>query len=265
MRRNSIAALVFHAAFMVFMLAPLVVVALVAFTPEGYLSLPVHGPSLRWFRAIAAYPEFIESFWISVRLGLASASLATAVLLPAALVIGRQRFLGREGLVAALMSPLMVPAVVMGIALLRFLSMLGMQGTFGGLVLCHAIVVGPYVLRMLLAVAASIPPDVERASFSLGASRLTTLRRVTLPMLLGGLAGGWVLAFITSFDELTVTIFVSSPQTTPLPLRLFSHIAETTDPLVASVSAIILALSASLLILLDRLYGIDRLFSGGRR
>jgi putative spermidine/putrescine transport system permease protein len=118
---------------------------------------------------------------------------------------------------------------------------------------------------MLLAAVTGIDGNVERAAASLGASRLTTFRRVSLPMLLGGLAGGWVLAFIASFDELTVSVFVASPQTTPLPLRLFSHIAETTDPLVASVSAVILVLSALLLILLDRLYGVDRLFSGGRR
>lgn len=265
MRRNGRFALGFHALFVAFMLAPLAVVALVAFTPDGYLSLPLHGPSLRWFRAIASHPEFVDSFWISIRLGLASATLATMVLLPASLAIGRARFAGRDAILAFVMSPLMVPAVVMGVALLRFLTLFGIQGTFGGLMLCHAVVVGPYVLRMLLAAVAGIDADVERAAVSLGAGRWTTFRRVTVPMLLAGLAGGWVLAFITSFDELTVTVFVASPQTTPLPLRLFSHIAETTDPLVASVSAVILALSAALLILLDRLYGVDRLFSGGRR
>ena len=265
MSRNGPAALAFHALFVAFMLAPLVVVVLVAFTPDGYLSLPLHGASLRWFRAIAAYPEFIDAFWISIRLGLASATLATLVLLPAALAIGRARFAGREAILAFMMSPLMIPAVVLGVALLRFLTLLGIQGTFGGLVLSHAVVVGPYVLRLLLAAIAGLDRDIERAAISLGAGRFTAFRRTTLPLLLGGLAGGWLLAFIASFDELTVTVFVASPQTTPLPLRLFSHIAETTDPLVASVSAIVLALSAALLILLDRLYGVDRLFSGGRR
>jgi putative spermidine/putrescine transport system permease protein len=265
MRRNGPFALAFHAAFVAFMLAPLAVVALVAFTPDGYLSLPLHGPSLRWFRAIAGYPEFIDSFFISLRLGVTSASLATLVLLPAALAIGRTSFPGRDAMLAFLMSPLMVPAVVLGIALLRFLSIFGIQGTFGGLVLCHAVVVGPYVLRMLLAAVAGIDSHAEQAATSLGAGRFTTFRRVTLPMLLAGLAGGWLLAFIASFDELTVTVFVASPQTTPLPVRLFSHIAETTDPLVASVSAVILGLTALLLFLLDRLYGVDRLFSGGRR
>jgi putative spermidine/putrescine transport system permease protein len=265
MRRNGPFALVFHALFMAFMLAPLVVVLLVAFTPDGYLSLPVHGPSLRWFRAIRDNPEFVSSFWISIRLGLAAATLAAIVVLPAALALGRSRFRGRESILALVMSPLMVPAVVLGVGLLRFLTMLGIQGTFFGLVLCHAVVVGPYVLRMVLAAVAGLDANLDRAAISLGASPLRAFWRVTVPGLLSGLIGGWILAFVTSFDELTVTVFVSSPQVTPLPLRLFSHIAETTDPLVASISVIIMGLTTVLLILLDWLYGVDRLFSAGRQ
>ncbi|HET6185291.1 MAG TPA: ABC transporter permease [Acetobacteraceae bacterium] len=263
MRRNGALALGFHALFMAFMLAPLLVVALVAFTPEGYLSLPVHGPSLRWFRTILDYPDFIASFWISIELGLSSATLASLCILPAALAIARYAFPGRGALVAFVMSPLMIPAVVLGVGLLRFLTIFQIEGTFIGIMLCHAVVIGPYVLRMLLAAVGGVDRNIERAALSLGASNFAAFRRVTLPMLMSGLVGGWILAFIASFDELTVTIFVSSPQVTPLPVRLFSHIAETTDPLVASVSAVIMAISTLLLLLLDRLYGIDRLFSGG--
>ncbi len=265
MRRNGPMALAFHLLFLAFMLAPLVVVMLVAFTPDGYLSLPIHGPSLRWFRAIGQNPEFITSFWVSIRLGLASATLATAAVLPAALAIGRSRFPGRGAILAFIMSPLMVPAVVLGVGLLRFLSIFGIQGTFTGLVLCHAVVVGPYVLRMVLAAVAGLDANLNRAAISLGASPLRAFWRVTVPGLLSGLVGGWILAFVASFDELTVTVFVSSPQVEPLPLHLFSHIAETTDPLVTSVSVIIMGLTTVLLLLLDWLYGVDRLFSGGRR
>lgn len=264
MNRNGPLALAFHAVFVAFILAPLVVVVLVAFTPEGYLALPVHGASLRWFRALLDAPDFVASFWISIRLGLAASVLALAAMLPAALAIGRHRFRGRTLILAIVMSPLMVPAVVLGIALLRFLSWIGIQGTFGGLVLCHAVVVGPYILRMLLAAAGNADRRLEHAAASLGAGAFTTLRRVVLPALMPGLVGGFVLAFVASFDELTVSLFVASPQTTPLPLRLFSHISEMTDPLAASVSTVILVISAVLLLLLDRLYGVDRLFTATR-
>jgi putative spermidine/putrescine transport system permease protein len=99
---------------------------------------------------------------------------------------------------------------------------------------------------------------------SLGASAVTAFRRVTLPMLLTGVIGGRILAFVASFDELTVSIFVASPQVTPLSIRLFNRIAQTPDPLVASVSAIIMAISIVLLVLLERLVGTERLFGGIR-
>jgi putative spermidine/putrescine transport system permease protein len=262
--RLSPPALIFHAAFLVFILAPLVVVALVAFTPDGYVSLPVHGASLRWFRAILDHPDFVASFKLSVELGLAASALATVFILPAALAIGRFQFRGREAILAFAMSPLMVPPVVLGVALLRFFTLFQSEGTFGALLLAHVVVVMPYVLRMLLAGVAGLDRTAERAAISLGASAFTAFRRVTLPMLLAGLIGGFILAFTASFDELTVTIFVSSPQVTPLSVRLFNHIAETTDPLVASVSVIIMAITTLSLILLDRLFGVDRLFGDAR-
>jgi putative spermidine/putrescine transport system permease protein len=264
MNRLSAPALVFHVAFLIFILAPLVVVALVAFTPEGYISFPVHGASLRWFQAILDQPDFIGSFKLSVELGIAASTLATFFMLPVALAIGRFQFVGRQAILAVAMSPLMVPPVVLGVALLRFFTRFQIQGTFGGLVLAHVVVVMPYVLRMLLAGVGGLDRTVERAALSLGASTFTTFRRVTLPMLLAGLVGGFILAFAASFDELTVTIFVSSPQVTPLSVRLFNHIAETTDPLVASISVIIMVITTLLLIILDRLFGVDKLFGGAR-
>ena len=117
---------------------------------------------------------------------------------------------------------------------------------------------------MVLAAVDGLDANLDRAAVSLGATRLRAFWRVTVPGLLAGIAAGWILAFISSFDELTVTVFVSSPQVTPLALRLFTHISETTDPLVASVSAIIMGLTLVLLLLLDRLLRVDRLFSGVR-
>lgn len=264
MNRISIFERLFHAAFLVFVLAPLVVVALVAFTPAGYISFPVHGVSLRWFYEILNHPDFISSFELSIELGLLAATLATLLMLPLALAIGRYWFPGREAILAFAMSPLTIPPIVLGVALLRFFALFQIQGSFLGLVLAHVVVVMPYVLRMLLAGVSGLDRTVERAAISLGASAFTTFRRVTMPMLLAGLAGGFILAFTASFDELTVTIFVSSPQNTQLSVALFNYISQTVDPLVASISVIIMAITTALLILLDRLYGVDRLFGGSK-
>ena len=166
---------------------------------------------------------------------------------------------------ALLQSPLMIPPVVLGIAFLRFFTEIGLGGTFLGLVLSHVIVVMPFALRLVIAAASGIDRRIEHAAIALGASWWQGFRRVTLPMILPGVASGWVLAFITSFDEVTMTVFIASPRTTTLPVRLFLYIQDNIDPLVAAVSAALIGLTILAMLLLDRLYGLEQLFVGRGR
>jgi putative spermidine/putrescine transport system permease protein len=265
MSRNGPAALIFHALFVIFTLAPIVVVCAVAFTPLGYLSLPTHGLSLRWFRAIAGNPEFVAAFWASLWLGLLSASLAVSFAVPCALAVARYRFPGRAALLGFLQSPLMIPPAVLGIAFLRFFTEVGLGGTFLGLVLGHVIIIMPFALRLVVAASAGMDPAIEHAAVSLGASWWQNLRRIILPLVLPGIASGWVLAFITSFDEVTMTVFIASPRTTTLPVRLFLYVQDNIDPLVAAVSAALIGLTFVAMLLLDRLYGLERLLVGPGR
>ncbi|WOI58244.1 ABC transporter permease [Palleronia sp. LCG004] len=266
MRHNGVLANLYCILFAVFMLAPIVVVIGVSFTPTGFLEFPPSGLSLRWFRAILDNPDFIDAAILSLQLAAASATISTVLAVPAALAIGQGKFPGREALLALLMSPLMVPTVVLGIAFLRFLTLIGLSGSFTGLMLCHAVVVMPFVLRLVLASIVGLDRSVDRAAISLGATDWAVFRRITLPSILPGIVGGWVLAFITSFDEVTVTIFIVNPSTTTLPVRLFSYIAQTTDPLVASVSTMAILFTVVLMLVVDRLYGLDRLLIGeGKR
>jgi putative spermidine/putrescine transport system permease protein len=262
MSRNGPIALAFHALFIAFILAPIIIVCVVAFTPEGYLSLPTNGLSLRWFRAIADYPEFVRVFRGSLWLAALSSTIAVLFAVPAALAVARYRFAGREAMLAFFMSPLMIPHVVLGIAFLRFFTTIGIGGTFVGLVLSHIVVVMPFALRLVLAASTGMDRAIEHAAISLGASPFTLFRRVTLPLILPGVVSGWVLAFITSFDEVTMTVFIASPSTTTLPVRMFLYIQDNIDPLVTSVSAALIFLTAIVMIALDRLYGLDRLLVG---
>lgn len=262
MSRNGPIALVFHTIFVIFMLAPIVVVCLVAFTPEGFLSLPVGGFSLRWFRAIAQYPEFIDAFWMSLWLGAASSLIALLFAIPAALAIARYQFPGREALSALFLSPLMIPHVVLGIAFLRFFTQVGIGGTFTALMIAHVILVFPFALRLTLAAATGMNRSVEMAAISLGAGSWTLFRRVTLPLILPGVVSGWALAFIQSFDEVTMTIFLAAPGIETLPVRMFLYVQDNIDPLVTSVSACVIAITMAALILLDHFYGLDRVLAG---
>ena len=264
MNRNGPLALAFNALVIGFMLAPLVVVCLVAFTPENTLTLPTTSFSLRWFRAVFEHPDFMQSFWNSLWLALGSATLATLLAVPAGLAITRFQFAGREFLNGLFLSPLVIPHLVLGVALLRLFALVGGSGSFGFLVFAHALIVTPYTLRLVVAALVGFDRSAEQAAASLGAGRLTVFRRITLPMILPGVTGGWMLAFINSFDEVTMSIFVTSPSTVTLPVRMYMYATESIDPLMAAVSALMVGVTALAMVLLDRVYGLDRVLVGRR-
>lgn len=262
MSRNGTFAIVFHTVFVAFMLAPLVVVMWMSLTPSNLLSLPTTSFSLRWFWAILRHSQFIDAFWFSILLGVLSASLAMVLAVPAALALARYRFPGRDGFVALFLSPLIIPHVVLGVAFLRFFTQIGTTGTFIGLLGAHVLVIFPYGLRLVLAALTTSDPAIERAAISLGASQWTVFRRVLFPLMIPGVAGGWVISFIQSFDEVTMTVFVATPSSMTLPVRMYHYIEESIDPLVASVSTVVILLTFLLMAIVDRIYGLDRILVG---
>ncbi|MGI4778251.1 MAG: ABC transporter permease [Janthinobacterium lividum] len=264
MSKNGPLALAFNALVIAFMLAPLVIVCVVAFTPENTLTLPTTEFSLRWFRAAFAHPDFMQSFWNSLWLALASSTIATLLAVPAGMAITRYAFPGRDFLNALFLSPLIIPHLVLGVALLRLFALVGGAGSFGFLVMAHALIVTPYTLRLVVAALVGFDRSAEQAALSLGASQATVFKRITLPMILPGVTGGWLLAFINSFDEVTMSIFVTSPSTVTLPVRMYMYATESIDPLMAAVSALMVAVTAVAMIVLDRVYGLDRVLVGRR-
>ncbi len=260
--KNGPLSLLFHVLFVAFLLAPMVLVCLVAFTPHGFLSLPTDGLSLRWFRRLSSYPEFLRAFGNSVLIAGLSSAFALLFAVPAAVALARYRFVGREVLNAFFMSPLMIPHVVLGIAFLRFFQVIGLSGTLTGLVISHVVVIFPFALRMVLAAATGMDKRIEDAAASLGASRLVVYRRVVLPLIIPGLASGFTLSFIQSFDEVTMTVFIASPTTITLPVQMFNYIQDSIDPLICAVSALLILATAMLMLVIDRLYGLERLFVG---
>ena len=264
MAKNGPFALLFNALVISFMLAPLLIVCIVAFTPENTLTIPTTRFSLRWFKAVFSHPDFITSFWNSLWLALASATLATLLAVPAGLAITRYSFGGRDALNALFLSPLIIPHLVLGVALLRLFSLTGASGSFGWLVLAHVVVVTPYVLRLVLAASSGADLSCEQAARSLGASDLTVFWRITLPMILPGVSGGWLLAFINSFDEVTMSIFITAPSTVTLPVRMYMYATESIDPLMAAASALMVGFTAAVMVLLDRLYGLDKILVGSK-
>jgi putative spermidine/putrescine transport system permease protein len=266
MKRTGPIALVFHTLVTVFMLAPLVIVCLVAFTPENTLSIPwglsSDAYSLRWFKAAFEHSDLMQSFWNSLGVAFFAATLSVALAIPAGIAIARHEFPGRQALNGLLLSPLIVPHLVLGVAMLRLFALFGARGSSLWLTLAHVVIVTPYALRLVVAALAGLDRSAEQAALSLGASHATVFRRITLPLMLPGITGGWMLAFINSFDEVTMSIFITAPQTVTLPVRMYMIATESIDPMMAAVSALIVALTAFAMIVLDRLYGLDKILVG---
>jgi putative spermidine/putrescine transport system permease protein len=262
MKRTGPFTLLFHAAVTVFMLAPLVVVCLVAFTPENTLSIPWGSYSLRWFRAVFAHPDLMHSFWNSLGIGSVAATVAVLFAVPAGIAIARYEFPGRQTLNGLLLSPLIVPHLVLGVAMLRLFALIGARGSSTWLALAHVVIVTPYALRLVIAALSGLDRSAEQAALSLGASHATVFRRITLPLMLPGITGGWMLAFINSFDEVTMSIFITSPETVTLPVRMYMIATESIDPMMAAASALMVFVTALVMIVLDRLYGLDKILVG---
>jgi putative spermidine/putrescine transport system permease protein len=249
--------LLFNIAMLVFMLAPLVMIVWMSFTPGELLVPPFSSFSLRWYRAAFAYPGFMNALALSLQLALVSALVATALsfLAAYALVRGR-RFPGVDLANGLFLSPLVIPAVVFGIAMLQFINAMGLYNTFASVVLAHVVVITPFAIRTLQASLGAVPIELEWAAMNLGASRATVLARIVLPVCARGLLAAFLLAFLMSFSEVTVTIFMTGPAYQTLPVRIYNYLTDQVDPTVAAVSAMLIALSLVLILALDRLGGL---------
>ncbi|TVY07971.1 ABC transporter permease [Paenibacillus cremeus] len=243
-----------------FVISPLLVVIPTSFTSVKYLSFPPVGFSGMWYVKIFDRPEFTESFLFSVELAALTAVISTLIGTLAGLALSKYKFRGSGFINGLLLSPLTVPALIIGIALLLFFTRVGIAGTFAGLLLSHVLISIPYVVRLVLTGLSSFDYTLERAAYIMGAKPIHVFRDITLPLLKPAIMSGMIFAFLTSFDNVTVSLFLVSPSTTTLPLAIFSHMQESLDPLVASISSVVILLSLVFIILLERVYGLDRLF-----
>jgi putative spermidine/putrescine transport system permease protein len=233
-----------------FLVLPLLVIVPVSLTDRPYLSLPEHALSLRHYEAFFTNPVWVASSVQS--LIIAAISTAASVVLGALCAIGCWRL--SNGLSSAVrlltLAPLIVPTVVQGLAMYRFWSFAGLFDTYAGVVLAHTLTGIPFVVITVSASLASFDVRLEQAARSLGASALDTVRLVIMPSIAPGLISGAVFAFVHSFDELVIVLFITSRAIQTLPKRIWDGIQDRIDPTIASV-AVILILITFVLLLID--------------
>jgi putative spermidine/putrescine transport system permease protein len=257
--RGPVALKGFVALFIVFMLAPIVVVVVVSFSAQGFVSFPVRAFSLRWYHRIVEYRPFLDSLIVSLQLALVSTLAAALIAVPAALVIGRRRGAVADVIAGFILSPISMPLIVLGYALLFYLSWLGLGISFLGLAIAHTVVGVPYMLRTVLGVYRSQPRDYEEAAAILGANQLQTFAFVTLPLIRPGIFAGALFAILISLDNLPISYFFGSPATNTLPVVMLSYLEHQFDPSIAAIGTVQMVLAMIALAVVDRMYGLRRL------
>ncbi len=246
-------------AMLTLMLAPIVLVVWMSFTPLAYFVLPTTSFSLRWYREALAYPGFIDGFMLSAELAAIAALLAVTCAFLAAYGLARYPLPGKAALLAFFTSPLLVPAVVFGIAALQFVNRIGLYNRLVGLVLAHMVVVTPYAIRTLHTALAAVPEEMEWAAMALGAPRLRMLTRITVPLCARGLITAFLFCFLLSFSEVTMTIFMTGPALQTLPIRIYSYMSDRIDPMVAAVSSLVVFVSLLVVFALSAVQGVRRM------
>lgn len=241
-----------------FLLAPVILVFPLSLSADSFLAWPPSGWSLRWYAALLHHPGLMGALRNSAILAVVVTALALALATPAALVIARVVFPGRETLFALLTAPLLLPTIVLGLALLIIFAGRGLLGTWTGLVLAHLLITLPYALRVLVTALGGLPAGVEEAAASLGAPPATVFRRVTLPLMLPGVAATCAIVCLVSFDETVVSLFVVGPRLTTFPVALFRYVQSRTDPLVAAAAALMVLFTLLVVFIADRTVGLRR-------
>ena len=225
----------------IWLLAPPLVISPISVHEKKSLAFPPDGFSLQWYRNFFTNPEWSSSFFNSLKVAVVVAVVATVVGTLAAFGIDRMRGRVRGFLRAVLITPMVIPGVVLGIGIYAVYLDTRLVGTFTGFVLAHSMLAIPFVLIAVTASLEVFDKRLETAAASLGADRWTTFRTVTLPLIAPGLLSGMLFSFVTSFDEIIVSLFMTSPYLKTLPVQIYSSITRDADPTVAAVGTILFA------------------------
>ncbi|RPF27322.1 MULTISPECIES: ABC transporter permease [Georgenia] len=249
----------------VIMIVPILFVVATSFTAGGTLRFPPDGFSLRWFGAALEYEPFMGALVSSLQLAALATVLALLLGVPVALAIHRGRIPGRNLVEGLFLSPLIVPELVVGLALYQQL-MIGLGlANFQTLLIGHTVLMFPYAVRVTGASLALADPALEEAARGLGASPLRTFLTITLPLLRPGIFSAGLLSFITSFNNVPLSLLLQTRHFRTLPVTMLDYVQQSYDPMVAATSTLLLAGTVVVALVAERTVGFAKIFGGINR
>lgn len=264
-RRKTLSTLVFRGTLgllalsaLLLLVAPTAVVLAVSFTDGYSLKFPPPGWSTRWYAELLQADQLHFAAWNSIKVALATTVLSVLLGVAASLAIARSPRAMARVLDSFFMSPLVLPALAFGFAALMTFSAVGWAVSTTTLVIGHTAVCVPYVIRTTTAALAQMEPALLESSASLGASRWYSLRRITLPLIRPGVLAGAFIAFMSSFDNVPVSLFLRDARTDMLPIRMWQDLEGRLDVTIAAMSGVIILVTLVLMVVMERATGLSR-------
>jgi putative spermidine/putrescine transport system permease protein len=247
-----------------FLIVPIVVSVVLSFDDREFIGpFPPTSFSLRWYRSFFVNPNYLDGLFVSLKLALLSAAISTAVGAGAAFALAQARWRGRDLIETLFLSPKFIPTVVIGFSMLGFASAIHIFDAFTRLVMGHIVITIPFTVRATLAGLVGIRRNLTEAAISLGASPWRAFLDVTLPLARTGIIAGGLMAFVLSFDEVAVSIFLTDAFTQTLPIALVAEMRANLNLTVAAVATIFATIAVLIVLFLDRAVGLDSIIGKG--
>lgn len=241
-----------------FLLAPIVIVFVISFDTRQYLAFPPESFSFGSYVKVFENAKFISAFWRSLAIGaiVGIVSVSAGMLLSMSLV--RYKFRGKAAVNFLILAPFLVPHIVLAVGIMLVIAPIGLLDSYPGIILAHLGITIPYTVRTITMSLMAVDTRVEEAALVHGASPAMVFWRITLPLVRPGLIAGAVIAFLISFDEATISLFIVSVKASTLPTEIYHYLEYSTDPQIAALSVILILISIGVVVAVERLVGLRR-------
>jgi putative spermidine/putrescine transport system permease protein len=240
----------------IFLTGPLIIVFGASVSDTTYLTFPPQGLSLRWFENIFQISAFRRTIITSLELAFLATGLALLIGIPAAYALNRYRIQLPTWLSTVFVLPILVPEIVFGFSLLKSVAVGASAPIFVALLIGHTLIVLPYCVRVISASLASFDFSIEEAAISLGSPPLRTFFTIVLPNVRSGVIAAFILAFITSINDVSTSLFLTGPGVSTLPIQILAHVEQFFDPTIASVSVLLMLLTIAVMAIVERTLGL---------
>lgn len=241
----------------IFLCAPLLIIIATAFNSGDFMSFPPRGFSLRWFGNVFNSETFMSTLGISIKIAVMATAAALIVGVPAAYALSRKNYRGKSAVQNIFLSPIIVPGVVLGFAFFRFLIIKLQLNVFTGLLIGHIIIVIPYIIRVIGSSLENLDFSIEEAAVSLGATRFKSFFIVVLPNITSGVIAAFMMAFINSFNNVPVSLFLTGPGVSTLPISMMSYVEYNYDPTISALSVILMVLTVFVMFIVEKTLGLS--------